>query len=106
MSAIMSSHTVATVDRMRGQPVVLGLQDTTFINFDGKRSTTGLGPHSSSLEHGFLMHPLLAVTPERLCQRLLHAETWARDPALGKRKERAKKPIEDKESMRWLKRSG
>ncbi len=103
MSAILSSHAMATVSRMRGQPVVLGLQDTTFINFDGQRSTTGLGPYSSDLEHGFLMHPLLAVTPERLCLGLLHAETWARDPALGQRKVYAKKPIEAKESMRWLK---
>jgi hypothetical protein len=103
MPKILATHAVATVARMRGHPVILGLQDTTFINFDGQRATTGLGPHSSDLEHGFLMHPLLAVTPDRQCLGLLHAETWARDAALGQRTKRAHKPIEAKESMRWLK---
>lgn len=102
MSRILSAHATATRARLRGQPVVLGLQDTTFINFDGQRATTGLGPHSSELEHGFFMHPLVAVTPDRQCLGLLHAETWARDATLGKRASRRKKPIEEKESMRWL----
>jgi hypothetical protein len=103
MAKILSPHVTATVARLRGHPVILGLQDTTFINFDGQRCTSGLGPHTSDLEHGFLMHPLLAVTPDRQCLGLLHAETWARDAALGQRKLHSKKPIEAKESMRWLK---
>ncbi|CAN5429677.1 hypothetical protein BH10PSE19_BH10PSE19_16910 [soil metagenome] len=48
------------------------------------------------------MHPLIAMTPEKLCLGTLHAHTWIRDGKFGKRYERAKKPIEEKESQRWI----
>ena len=104
MQKILDPHHSMTVERMRGQPVVLALQDTTFINYPGQRETTGLGPHSHDYDNGLFLHPVIAVTPERLCLGVLHAETWARPPMSPsrKKKKRVYRPIEEKESMRWL----
>jgi hypothetical protein len=99
---ILFPHIQATKQRMKSHPVVLCVEDTTFINFEGQRETPGLGPHTSTLEYGYFLHPLLAMTPEKLCLGTLHTHTWIRDNKFGKRYERAKKPIEEKESQRWI----
>ena len=45
----------------------------------------------------------MAVTPERLCPGVLDAEMWARDfEDPNKNDKRKQKPIEEKESFRWL----
>ena len=45
----------------------------------------------------------LAITPERLCLGVLDAYMWARDfEDLNKNDKRKQKPIEEKESHRWL----
>ena len=102
MEKILEPHSAATIERLRGHPVILAIQDTTFVNYSGCRATTDLGPHSSDREHGLLLHPLLAVTPDRQCLGVLSAVSWARDAALNKTARRKTAPIEEKESMRWL----
>ena len=48
-------------------------------------------------------HTTLAVTPERVPLGILAQEVWARDPAtVGKRARRKARPIEEKESRKWL----
>ncbi|CAN5429734.1 hypothetical protein BH10PSE19_BH10PSE19_16920 [soil metagenome] len=46
---ILSPHIQATKQRMKSHPVVLCIEDTTFINYDGQKETP-LGPHTSELE--------------------------------------------------------
>ena len=87
---------------MKLHPVVLCIEDTTFINYDGQKETSGLGPHTSKLEYGYFLHPLVAMTPEKLCLGTLRAHSWIRDGLFGKRYEHAKKPIQEKESQRWI----
>jgi hypothetical protein len=99
---ILAPHTQATQERMKSHPVVLCVEDTSFINHDGQKNTLGLGPHTSELEYGYFLHPLVAITPEKLCLGTLHLHGWIRDAKFGKRKEHAKKPIEEKESYRWI----
>jgi hypothetical protein len=53
------------------------------------------------LEHGFLLHPLVAFSPQGVCLGTLHWQSWARDPALGLRQTRHLRPIEQKESRCW-----
>lgn len=101
-SAIFSGHHAATLQRMQGLPVILGIQDTTFVNYDGQRAIRDLGRHNDELEHGYFIHPVLAVTPEGVCLGVLHAETWARGPKEAIKPTRRHRPIEVKESMRWL----
>lgn len=85
----------------RGHTVLL-IQDTTEINFSGAdRSRTGLGPAGDGKALGFFIHPLLAVSLEQeAVLGIWHAQVWSRETApVANRKTR---PVEAKESMRWL----
>lgn len=98
---ILGPHIESTLNRIKEQNVVLLVQDTTEIDYNHRAPIDGLGPLQSDRDQGFYLHPLLAVTPERLCLGLLDANIWVRDE-LGKKKLRKQKPIEEKESFRWL----
>jgi hypothetical protein len=98
---VLSGHQAATLARMAPLGRVLCVGDSTFLNYPGQRATTGLGPHSSESEHGFLLHPLVAFSPEGICLGTLQWQSWARDPALGQRQTRHLRPIEQKESRCW-----
>ena len=98
---VLGGHQTATLTRMAPLRRVLCVGDTTFLNYPGQRATTGLGPHSSDCEYGFLLHPLVAFSPEGVCLGTLHWQSWARDPAFGLRQTRRHRPIEQKESQCW-----
>lgn len=70
---ILAPHAACTQARMANHPVVLCIQDTTVLDFDGQK-TEGLGPLSYEAQRGMLVHPTLAVTPERLQLGLL--DSW------------------------------
>jgi hypothetical protein len=49
------------------------------------------------------LHDTLALTPSGVPLGLIDIQVWARDPrASGQAKQRKQRPIEDKESLRWL----
>jgi hypothetical protein len=65
----------------------------------------GLGPISNTVNgpQGIEVHSAQAFTPAGLPLGVLDIEAWARDPAtFGKHKNCNSKPIEDKESNKWL----
>jgi len=94
--AILAPHWQQTCKRMQAHPVVLCLQDTTQLDFNGQE-TTGLGPLSYEAQRGMYLHPTYAVTPEREPLGVLDAWMWAREPrdATGARGGM-------KESTRWI----
>ena len=101
--AVLAPHAEATLVRCRQEAVVLCVDDTTELDFTGKNDVVGLGPLSYEAQRGMYLHLTLAVTPERLALGVLAALPWARDPAdYGKSAEHARRPIEEKESIRWL----
>jgi len=71
---------------MRAYPVVLCLQDTTELDFNGQ-GIAGLGPLSYEAQRGMYVHPTYAVSPQREPLGVLDAWMWAREPkdAQGKR---------------------
>jgi hypothetical protein len=75
---IMAPHWSQTQQRMSEHPVILCLQDTTEINFNGQQ-ITGLGPLSYEVQRGMYLHPTYAVTPERLPLGVIDAWMWARE---------------------------
>lgn len=75
---ILAPHTACTQARMANHPVVLCIQDTTVLDFNGQK-TEGLGPLSYEAQRGMFVHPTLAVTPERLQLGLLDSWMWARE---------------------------
>jgi len=64
---------------MRPHAVVLNIQDTTELDFNG-RQTAGLGPLSYEAQRGMYLHPTYAVSPQREPLGVLDAWMWAREP--------------------------
>ena len=81
---------------MRGHKVVLNIQDTTELDFNGRQSA-GLGPLSYEAQRGMYLHPTYAVSPAREPLGVLDAWMWAREPKDGS----GKRPG-IKESLRWI----
>ncbi len=100
--AVLAPHIERTIERMGAHPRVLCVQDTSELDYSGRPSMQGLGPLNLEVRRGLYLHPTLAVTPERLCLGLLDAYTWVREPGhLGKDKD-PNRPLEEKESVRWV----
>ena len=98
---VLVPHWDWSIERMRGQPVVLCVQDSTELNYTTQPGIAGLGPLSYLRQHGLYVHPTLAVTPNGVPLGVLDAWMWTRDrDTFGEDKRHW--PIEAKESMRWL----
>ena len=94
--AILEPHWQQTERRMAEQDVVLCLQDTTELDFNGQQAR-GLGPLSYEAQRGMYVHPTYAVTTAREPLGILDAWMWARElrDAGGQRGG-------PKESLRWI----
>ena len=109
-SQLLKPHRDATLERIGQHAVVLLPQDTT--QFEMTRQEERLGGPLSDEEHwGYLDHITLAVTPERLTLGVVSSQLWARDAeqfrerTRGRNQQRSKrraKPIQEKESYRWI----
>ena len=102
---VLSPHREATLQRIRQHPVVLCVEDTSELDFTSRAETEGLGPLNYELTRGIHLHPMIAVTPERLCLGVLGFWRWvrdARDHGGKDRQDRLSRALEDKESLRWV----
>jgi Transposase DDE domain len=81
---------------------IVAAQDTTEINFkDRDRARKGLGPAGDGKTPGFFLHGMVAIdAADEIVLGVVHADIWTRQPE--KATKRRQRPIEDKESMRWL----
>jgi len=105
MQALLQPHYEATATRARAAPVVLAVQDTTSLNYDAQPAIERLGPIGTSAErwYGLMVHDTLAFTPAGVPLGLIDVQCWARDPeAFGAKHQRKRRPIELKESHKWL----
>lgn len=102
---ILSPHQGRTQERMSQEPIVLAIQDTSYLNFSRHAKTRGLGPIGDrrAAAQGLVTHNILAVTAQGLPLGLLDQKTWARE-GYNQQTERERKntSIEYKESYRWL----
>src|SRR3990172_6470304 len=108
MDAILSSHYHSTMERIARAKikVVLAVQDTTSFNYDTHADMEGLGPINTHVDgaQGILLHDTMAYSTEGIAMGLLDIQVWARNPQqFGKSATRAQRPIEQKESFKWLK---
>ena len=95
-SDILRPHWECTEERMRTHPVVLCLQDTTELDFNGQ-AIEGMGPLSYEAQRGMYLHPTYAVSPVREPLGVLDAWMWARAP-----KDDSGVRPGSKESERWI----
>lgn len=108
---ILAPHKEATLNRIKAEKTVLLLQDTTDIDFTGRANLSGVGytgstqPAQKNMK-GFFLHPTIAVTPEGLCLGTIDSQVWIREYAPEVKKSQGissyHKPIQDKESKKWL----
>lgn len=105
MDVVLNAHAEATIGRIREHRVVLAPQDTTTLNYSTHPMTEDLGPigHVNETSIGLILHDTLAFTEEGTPLGILDAQSWARDPEdRGKKYRRKELPIEQKESLKWL----
>ena len=93
-----------TLQRMRAEPTVLCLQDTTSLNFTGRAHTQGLGAMGSNqtgaVARGLHLHTTLAVTPDGVPLGVLRAGFDAPPPPDPDNK--GPKAREDRKSFRGI----
>jgi hypothetical protein len=101
--AIASSHQRSTIERVKQQPIVIAIQDTTELNFTHHPANRGMGYLDNAKAQGLKVHSVFCSSANGIPLGVLHQQVWARDLAnLGKKHQRHKIPIKDKESQRWL----
>lgn len=98
---ILSGHKQATLERLRTHEVGLLVQDTSFLNYGTLQPKAGMGTVKEKGREEYLLHATVAFTPERVNLGVVGAKLWQR-PEEPVAHERARKPIEEKESYRWL----
>jgi len=81
---------------------VLAIQDTSELDYSSHRlRTSGLGSISNHSGCGLLIHPTLAVDAQsNACLGIVDQAAWVRDGPVSS--SRSRRPIEEKESMRWV----
>lgn len=107
MEDLLDPHYQSTIDRIAQEKIVLAVQDTTSLNYTMHPETVGIGPIGSKKVGGpigLMLHDTMAFSVEGTPLGLMDVQCWARDgEAFGKHHERKSKPIEHKESNKWMK---
>jgi hypothetical protein len=104
MEKLLTSHKESTLSRIQSHSVVFAVNDTTTLNYF-PHANEDMGPVNTKKDKakGLLVHDTMAFTVEGTPLGLLDVQLWARDPKkIGKKYQRHKLPIEEKESMKWL----
>ncbi|TVM03726.1 MAG: hypothetical protein CV087_04020 [Candidatus Brocadia sp. WS118] len=103
-SDILHSHRQQILKRAEEHKVVLSVNDTTSMNLSTHEATEGLGCLSTEQgEDGYFLHDTVVFSTTGIPLGVLDAQTWARAPdEHGKKAKRKQKPIEEKESYKWL----
>jgi hypothetical protein len=101
--SLINSVSKAAVAACQNLNTVYAIQDTTSFNFNTLKQTKGLGPIGDKPVFGIHLHSVLALSPLGIPLGLLDMNFWTRDITQhGKRVTRQQRPIEEKESYRWL----
>jgi hypothetical protein len=92
LEALIEPHRLATLDRVRNEPIVLVVHDTLSLDFTTHRATQGIGPLTTEVDgpQGLMLHYTLAFRPDGLPLGILDTAS------LGRNDRR-----QDKESDRW-----
>lgn len=101
--ALLAPHQAAVARRCAQHSCVIVAQDTTELDFTAMKSTTGLGPLSDEKQRGFYLHGLYAVSEDALPLGIVEAIIVKRDDENFRiSSTRNQRPIEEKESFRWI----
>jgi hypothetical protein len=103
LKSLLQTHRIQTIRRMKKQETVLILQDTTDLSFATRSACKDLGQigtnQTGAKSLGLRLHSSFAVAESGLPLGVLRLDGYAPQSAQGKDPDR---PIEQKESYRWL----
>jgi len=109
---VLAPHIDATYRRVARQLVALLVQDTTEVDLTRPTSEVeGAGPLQNGRRSGALLHLLHAFTTDGTPLGSIFAQAWTSDKSKDQRPKRgssakrvdcARRPLEEKESFRWL----
>lgn len=101
VDSVLEPHIAQTGTRCAGHEWVLAVQDTTFLDFGGRRGIDGLGPIGTNKKsRGLIVHSVLATTLDKTPLGLLGMQIWAR--SVDKPKPDKKRLLAEKESYKWI----
>lgn len=95
----------AALARLGDEKTVIVAQDTTCLNYTTHRATTGMGPIGAgdgSKGYGMFVHSAIAISESGVPLGVLHQRSWSRSKKVGRKHDRKRRPLEDKESFRWV----
>jgi IS4 transposase len=99
--AVLEPHVRATASRCASADAVVVAHDSSEFRFSTERE--GLGRLAGDTTHGFLGHFALAVAArDRAPLGVLGIETVFRERGVRTPRHRERRPMEDKESRRWV----
>ena len=102
--SILHGHRERTIGRMKKCHRVLAIQDTTDLDFSERLHCNGLGDigknQTGAVSQGLKMHSSLAVSEKGLPLGVLKTQIYAAH--YDETKKAQDRPIEEKESYRWL----
>jgi len=100
---ILESVGMSTAQLCVNLDTVLNIQDTSSLSFSNAEKTSGLGPIYGKDTKGLHFHTSLAVSENGVPIGLFGIKIWARKyEEFGKKYYCKKKPIEEKESYKWI----
>ena len=105
---VIEPHIAQTKDRMAAQKIVLLVQDTTEVDLTRPQQPVEGAGELDGARRGFLLHEVQAFVPDGTplgtawAEVLNRTEGVSHATAAEKREQRKQKPIEEKESFRWL----
>lgn len=103
--AIYKAHRQSVLARAQDEPVLLAIGDTTQLDYTSHPNTVGIGSLADIHHHGLHLQPTFVVTPQRVALGIIGQHIWVRDPNdSGKSRQKGAddRPIEEKESLKWL----
>jgi len=99
---LVQSVSASTAHAAAGRGRIFAIQDTTAVSFP-KSTAAKLGPIGKPNSHGMFVHTTLAVDENGIVLGILDLQWWCRKPEdRGCAATRKQRPIEAKESFRWL----
>src|SRR5664279_4106146 len=100
---LLQNHRARTLRRMSRERTALIVQDSTDLNFSTRSQCQGLGQigtnQTGAKSRGLRLHSSLALNPSGLPLGIVQLQGGAPESAQGKDRQR---PIEQKDSYRWL----
>ena len=105
-SSLLGGHRQQTIRRMANEKTALIIQDTMEMNFSTRPHCEGLGPigknQTGAVSQGLKMHSRIATSIRGLPLGVLGTQIYAATPKPKGTGKTDMRPIEEKESHRWL----